>query len=122
MTDRLLAICQVIFVGSKVDSAADILIQNFNQAIKEVQTPHIKGEFVARYLLNSFFELRLNDIEANTFENLDIFLNIFRLYCNTNANADCANSFIEGFGNRFEDFTKEQLIHFCVSLGQANLQ
>jgi hypothetical protein len=59
--------------------------------------------------------------ENNAFENQD-FLDLFRIFCNSGySSIEVYNSFIKGFGEKFEQYEPAELVSFCISLGQVGL-
>lgn len=53
----------------------------------------------------------------------DVFLDLFRfLSTNDTLNHQHCNNFIQGFGEKYEEFTPTNLVHFCGSLKLAGLR
>jgi len=59
----------------------------------------------SRFLITGLYETKVDDIENNNFVDQKLFLDLFRLYCNTKLQSDQANSFIQGFGNKFSTYS-----------------
>lgn len=73
--------------------------------------------------MTEYFNAHKQAIQDNTAFNKQTYLNLFRAFCSCNfSDYELYNSFIMGFGQSYNDYSVQDLIHFCSSLRMNGLR
>jgi hypothetical protein len=117
MSDRIDEIALQCFTALKVDEATKVLSNSMPKVNQQrsygIVTP-------GHQILKAFHKQYVEEIETNKTKNL---IPMFKVMaCSGWNNFAVANSFIKGFGEGFDTYSKTELVDFCVALGHAGLK